>query len=115
MTASRSVSSHILMDVEKVIDHVWFLREGALVADEGLDELYERYAEWEVSAAGDGAALPREFEDMFVLEQSGDGPARRLVVKAKEEERRFFEGKYGVDVVARPLGLERLFPLLAKG
>jgi ABC-2 type transport system ATP-binding protein len=37
------ISSHILSDVEKVIDHVLIMDRGRIVCDSGFDELRERY------------------------------------------------------------------------
>ena len=108
--ASVVVSSHILMDVEKVIDHVWFMRAGRLVVDEPLDALLESYAEWDV--VGD---LPGEIDEPYVVGQSGEDGTRTLIVRAGEIARREFAEKTGAAVTSRPLNLERLFPLLAKG
>ncbi len=38
------ISSHILSDVEKVIDHVVIMEEGGIVLDCGFDDLRERYS-----------------------------------------------------------------------
>jgi ABC-2 type transport system ATP-binding protein len=37
------ISSHILSDVEKIIDHVIIMKEGHIIQDQDFDELRERY------------------------------------------------------------------------
>ncbi|MDQ8203556.1 ABC transporter ATP-binding protein [Pelagicoccus sp. SDUM812003] len=110
--SSIIISSHILVDVEKVIDHVWFLKSGQLIADSDLDELKERYAEWTVSAAP-GQALPERFEEAYVLQQHGDFSQRVLLVRDPETHRSAFETSHGLEIRERSLNLEAIYPLLS--
>ena len=52
------ISSHILSDVEKVIDHVVIMKQGRILLDFGFDELRERFSRVRVSALS--GELPRE-------------------------------------------------------
>lgn len=116
--ATIVVSSHVLRDVERVVDWIVCLERGRVVADLAMDELRERYAEWRlVRAQGE---LPARFEEPFVLRQKGDGNAARLEVRrgtpgpgaAPAADPRAFAERYRVQLEERPLDLERIFPLL---
>jgi ABC-2 type transport system ATP-binding protein len=104
------VSSHILHDVEKVIDWVICLDEGRLTTNALLDELQERYAEWTITARNGG--LPARFAEPYILGQEGDGRAARLQVVDAACHEAEFRAQHGVEVSPRPLNLEQLFPLL---
>jgi ABC-2 type transport system ATP-binding protein len=107
------VSSHILHDVEKVIDWVICLDEGRLTVNAPLDELQERYAEWTVTTRAGN--LPARFDEPCVLAQESDGHAARLLVLNPGLNEAGFRAGHDVDLVARPLNLEQLFPLLIRG
>jgi ABC-2 type transport system ATP-binding protein len=110
-TQTIVISSHILHDVERLVDGIVCLDEGRLVQQQGLDELQEHYAEWLVSARQ--GALPR-FTEHYVLSQEVTGAQARLVVKEPALHLHAFTRQYDVDVQARPLTLEQMFPLLLK-
>ncbi len=105
------VSSHILVDIEKIIDHVWFLKDGRLVVDQDLDDLRENYAEWTVSAS-QGQPLPERFDESYIIEQKGDAHRRLLYVEAAESNLPDFKNRYSLPVQPRALNLEELYPLL---
>jgi len=107
--ATIVVSSHILRDVEKIVDWIVCLDEGRLIADAALDDLKEQYAEWRVvSADGD---LPESFAEPFVLEQQVSGREGLLRVRVDRADLNAFCVAYGVTIEARPLNLEQMFPL----
>ncbi len=111
--ATILVSSHILRDVEKIVDWVVCLDEGRVIADAGLDDLKEQYAEWRVvSAEGD---LPESFTEPFVLEQQISGREGLLRVRVDKADLSAFCVAYGATVEARPLNLEQMFPLFLEG
>ena len=108
--ATILVSSHVLRDVEKIVDWVICLDEGRVVTDAGLDELKERYAEWlVVSTNGD---LPARFTESFVLSQDISGRQARLRVRQADSDLEGFRAAHGVEVAERPLNLEEMFPVL---
>ena len=104
------ISSHVLHDIEKVINRVICLDRGRIRADASLDDLQERFAEWRVTAR-DGR-LPAHFEEDFVVSREGDSRQARLLVKGASDNLNAFKSKYGADVVSSPLNLEQMFPLL---
>jgi ABC-2 type transport system ATP-binding protein len=104
------VSSHVLRDVEKVVDWVLCLDRGRIITDAALDELKERYSEWLV-VSKDGS-LPEQFSESFVLAQEVSGREARLLVREDVSEIEPFRTAHNVDVTGRPLNLEEMFPLL---
>ena len=109
--ASLLVSSHVLHDVEKVVDRILCLDAGRIVEDASLDELKERYAEWVVTAHGPEAAP--SYDEPFVLAREGSGRQVRLAVRAGDDELERFRARHGVQVERRRLDLERIYPLIA--
>lgn len=106
------ISSHVLHDVEKIVDRVLCIDHGRVVEDANLDDLKEGFAEWIVtSREGD---LPREFTEEFILASQGAGRQARLSVRADELQKKTFCTQHNVDVQSVGLDLERLFPLLVK-
>ena len=104
------ISSHVLHDVEKVINRVICLDKGRMKADASLDELQERFAEWRVTVKA--GRLPTHFEENYVVSQEVDSYQARLLVKGASDNLDAFKTKYGVDVDSNPLNLESMFPLL---
>ncbi|MCP3919302.1 MAG: ABC transporter ATP-binding protein [bacterium] len=111
--ATIVISSHVLHDIEKVVDHVLCLEAGRVAADSSIDELKETFAEWIVTSSG--AELPATFAESFVLSREGNGRHARLAVRAGEQDLARFREHYGVEVERRSLDLERIFPLLTEG
>lgn len=105
------ISSHILGDVEKIVDWVVCLEKGELTTNAPLDALQESYAEWIVtSPAGN---LPARFDDSWVLTQAGNTRQARLAVRFPgAEAERPFAAAHAATIERRPLSLEQLFPLL---
>ncbi|MCP3957461.1 MAG: ABC transporter ATP-binding protein [bacterium] len=109
--ATILISSHVLRDIEQVVDRVICLDEGRLRVSAALDDLKELYAEWRLTAL-DGAELPADFPETFVLHREIDGRQASLLVRRADGELAAFRRRYQVEVEVRPLNLERMFPLL---
>ena len=107
------ISSHVLHDVEKIVDHVLCLEQGRVVEDASLDELKESFAEWIVTDPE--TPLPREFSEPYVLTREGNENHARLRVRATDEDLSQFQARHRVRVQANRLDLERIFPLLTGG
>jgi ABC-2 type transport system ATP-binding protein len=107
------ISSHLLEDVEKIVDWVVALHEGEKVEDSAFDELQESFAEWTLTPGA--ADLPARFAEPFVLEQEMRERSARLRVRTSEPgaaDR--FARTHGITVRARPLNLSEMFPLLIR-
>jgi ABC-2 type transport system ATP-binding protein len=108
--ATILVSSHVLRDVEKVVDWVVCLERGKIATDAALDEIKERYSEWLVVSETGG--LPERFSELFILGQEIFGSEARLLVRDGQGEMAAFCTGHRVKVSSRHLNLEELFPLL---
>lgn len=105
------ISSHLLADVEKIIDWVVCLDAGELTVNRAFDELQESYAEWIVTSSG--GTLPAKFTEPFVLTQTGDTRRTRLRVRTDNEaESSRFAARYQAEIETRRLNLDEMFPLL---
>lgn len=104
------ISSHMLRDIEPVVNRIICLERGRVVADDELDALRERYAEWIVTSAT--GQLPTSYSEPYVLDAQGDRHRSRLLVRNPEEHSAAFGLRYDVMIESRPLNLEQLFPLL---
>ena len=61
------ISSHILCDIEKIVDWIICLDRGRVMENQSLDDLQERFSEWKVTSP---EQLPERFEEPFVIEQT---------------------------------------------
>ena len=107
------ISSHILRDIEQVVDWIVCLDAGRIAVDTGLDDLQERFSEWIVTSSNGG--LPSQFDEGFVCEQHGSSAQAHLLVRDATGHLDTFRRKHGAEVSTSPLNLERIFPLLLKG
>lgn len=107
------VSSHLLHDVERIVDWIVCIDRGRIVEDAALDELQERYAEWRVTSQN--GALPERFTEPWVLNARVEGRQAVLTVEAPADHQTLFEERYHAEIEARPLGLERMFKLWTGG
>jgi len=104
------ISSHLLRDIEPVINRLLCLEQGRVVADEELDQLRERHAEWIVSSPE--GRLPVTFAEEWILAAEGGGARARLQVRDPELHHGEFARRYAATIESRPLNLEMLFPVL---
>lgn len=104
------ISSHMLRDIEPVVDRIVCLERGRVTADGALDDLKERYVEWIVTSPE--GRLPESFDETYVVSVRGDARRARLVVDDRGVHAEEFAARYGVTVEAGALNLEALFPLL---
>jgi ABC-2 type transport system ATP-binding protein len=68
------ISSHILSDVEKVIDHAVIMKKGRILLDCSFDELRERFSQVRISALGKELPTELPFENILHCKRS-DGQA----------------------------------------
>lgn len=105
------ISSHILNDVEKIVDWVVALDGGELVENTPFDELQESFAEWTVTTRE--GVLPTSFAEPFVLTQQGAERRARLTVRRPDADAvKRFAQTYRAEIDIRPLNLDEMFPLL---
>ncbi len=105
------ISSHILNDVEKIVDWVVALEAGELVENSPFDLLQESYAEWTLTSAA--GALPPSFAEPFVLQQQSNGHQAVLRVRTTDTEAAArLAAAHRAELRTRPLNLDEMFPLL---
>jgi len=105
------ISSHLLADLEPVVERILCLNEGRITADEELDTLKERYLEWVVTSVN--GALPERFSESFVRSTRTEGRRAVLLVEgAGPGAAEAFGERHGVTVEQKGLSLDRLFPVL---
>lgn len=104
------ISSHMLRDIEPVVDRIVCLEAGRVTADDTLDDLKERYAEWIVTSPA--GRLPASFDEPYVVSARGDAHRARLVVRDAGAHAGAFAARHDATVETRALNLESLFPVL---
>jgi len=105
------ISSHILSDVEKVIDHVLIMDDGGLVCDKRLDALQEEYCRLRISAIE--GELPENLPLEGIVDFQGDGAERLVTVKMPAgDARAIVEASGGCRVEAESLSLEDLYRVI---
>lgn len=105
------ISSHILNDVEKVVDWIVALDAGAIVEDSPFDSLQESFAEWTLTSTN--GALPAAFAEPFILSRQGNHRQAVLRVRTADPSAAArFAAAHHVELRARPLNLDEMFPLL---
>ena len=110
--ATVVVSSHILHDIERIVDQVVCLDSGVVAADAALDDLKDEFAEWRVTSTA--GALPAVFAEPFVLRQEVAGLMARLIVRRASAHRASFESAHRVTVTETSLNLTEMFPFLLR-
>jgi ABC-2 type transport system ATP-binding protein len=109
--ATVVISSHILNDVEKIVDWIVALEGGELVENSPFDLLQESYAEWTLTSTN--GALPTTFAEPFVLSRQGDARQAVLRVRTSDTEAAArFAAAHHAEIRTRPLNLDEMFPLL---
>lgn len=86
------ISSHILSDVEKVIDHVVIMKEGRIILESGFDDLRERFSRVRISALSGDLPATLPFATIVHCERSDgqavltvrDCPRERLQQQARD-------------------------------
>ena len=104
------LSSHVLRDIESVVDRIAVLDGGQVTVDESLDTLKENHQQWVVVG---GKLTDEEIAGLpYVRRHERSGAALQLYVRAGEAERRELEARHDLMIKVRALPLDRLFPLL---
>ncbi len=102
------ISSHIMGDIEKIIDYIMIIDEGKLVRNCPFDELKEEFVELEISAMT--GEIPDTFPFVNQTKSRSDKKKALITVKNPGElEIRNFEEKYGCRIRTRNLSLEELY------
>jgi ABC-2 type transport system ATP-binding protein len=108
------ISSHVLHDVERLVDWIVCLEAGRLCLSRSFDELREEFAEWNVTLP-EATADHGPFAEPWILREEGKGRRRKLLVRAVDEaEAEAFCRRHGLEREVRRLSLEAIFPHLIR-
>lgn len=104
------ISSHILSDIEKVIDHVLILEQGQLLRDCRFDDLLEEFVKLDITAAGGGLPAASPIADTLSWEAD---PYRAVAIfKRAKVDPGALALQLNCQVQAMPLTLEEIYPLV---
>jgi len=105
------ISSHILSDVEKVIDHAVIMKAGRILLDCSFDELRERFSKVRVSALS--GELPSELPFANVVEaQRSNGQAILTVADPSPEQLQSQAEKLNCRIEIEALPLEEIYRIV---
>ena len=105
------ISSHILSDVEKVIDHVVILDRGEICRDVNLDELQQEFVKLRITALRGDLPDPLPFQDLLTCQRNGSEAL--VIVRARpDQELEQVARRMDSTVDALPLSLEELYGLV---
>ena len=105
------ISSHILSDLEKVVDHVICMNRGRIICNRPYDELCESYLRVRVKSLG--GPLPDELPITEVTDMERDTHRASFICpKDAFEAGNIGMSALGVEVQTQPLRLDELFPVL---
>jgi ABC-2 type transport system ATP-binding protein len=104
------ISSHILSDIEKIIDRVVIMEQGSMLRNCGFDELQEEFVRIQVSAMN--GALPAALPFRDVLSCERDARQALLVLKNPGSELDALCAQYGLVAQVLPLSFEDVYRLV---
>lgn len=105
------ISSHILSDVEKVIDHVIIMKNGHVIQDQSLDNLRERYLRVRLTSLG--TSLPEKMPFERVLScQRNNGQAVLILENPQLETIKNQAESLNCRIDVRPLPLEDIYKIV---
>jgi ABC-2 type transport system ATP-binding protein len=106
------ISSHILSDVEKVIDHAVIMKEGRILVDCSFDQLRERFSRVRISSLSGPlpAALP--FENVIKCQRS-NGEAILTIKDFSQEQIEQAAQRLNCQIELQPLSLEDIYKIVA--
>ena len=105
------ISSHILSDVEKVIDHTLFMRAGKILCDSSFDNLREEFLK--VTLTSLNGRLPEElpFETMINC-QRDDCKAVLTVRNVSQQELQAKAKELNCEIQIEALPLEEIYKII---
>lgn len=107
------ISSHILSDIEKIIDHIVIMDKGKILRDCGLDALQEEFCQITVTAAG--GKLPASLPFADVVECRRNGTQASLILRnANSQQIEEQARQIGCQIDIRSLPLEDLYQLVVR-
>ncbi len=105
------ISSHILSDIEKIIDHAVIMHEGEIIRNSGFDELREEFCLLRLASVN--GPLPSESPIAGAVDWQHDGNRAVLTVKRpSQDDVRALEARYHCKAEMHPLPLDEIFRIV---
>ena len=105
------ISSHILRDIEKIVDHLMVMRRGSLICDMPLDQLREAYQRFTLTALD--APLPGILPFVNIINIECTDRQARLTVRCKDRETLITAvSDLNCDIEFHPLTLDQLYEIV---
>ena len=107
------ISSHILTDIEKVIDHALIMDKGRMLRDCSFDDLREEFLKIRVTALQ--GELPAQLPFANVIEQTRNGSQALLTLSARAQTQEQIEAladSIHCQIERQPLPLEDIYRLV---
>ena len=105
------ISSHILSDVEKVIDHTLIMRKGTILRDCSFDSLREEFIRFTLTSLSDQLPTELPFENAISCQKNGS----RAIITVQNDTQENLEAKaraMNCEIEIRPLSLEELYKIV---
>jgi ABC-2 type transport system ATP-binding protein len=108
------ISSHILSDVEKVIDHVLILDKGKLLRDCTFDELREEFLRVRLTSLNGPLSRPIDIRGIIACEQN-DRQAVVTIKRAYKDELDETAGSLHCEAEVLPISFEDTYAMVVRG
>ena len=109
------ISSHILTDIEKVIDHALIMDKGKMICDRPIDDLREQYIRLRLTSLNGGIPETLPFENILKREQNGSKALLTITGNMKtRDELEAMADTIHCQVELLPLPLEDIYQLVVE-
>jgi len=105
------ISSHILSDIEKVIDRALIMRQGTILRDCGFDELREEFTKFTLSSLNGSLPAELPFKNTVSCEKNGN-QAIVTVHNISQEELEAEAKIQNCEIEIKPLSLEEIYRIV---
>ncbi|GAI43562.1 unnamed protein product, partial [marine sediment metagenome] len=105
------ISSHILSDVEKVIDHALIMREGSILRDCSFDSLREEFLKVTLTSLNGKLSAELPFEKIINCERN-DSKAVFTVQNISQQELQTKAKDLNCEIEIGPLPLEEIYKIV---
>jgi ABC-2 type transport system ATP-binding protein len=105
------ISSHILSDVEKIIDHCLIMLDGRILSDCSFDALREEFLRFTLTSLDGGLLAELPFENVIDCKKSGS-QAVMTIQNCTEQQLETAAKEINCRIEIRPLPLEEIYKIV---
>lgn len=110
-TRTIIISSHILSDVEKVIDHAIIMRKGSILCDSSFDHLREKYTRFTLTSLNGPLPAKLPFENI-ISSQTSNNKAVITVQNYTQEQLQEKAQDLNCEIEIKPLSLDDIYKIV---